>query len=370
MGLKDSVYIAEIINYLEAFAPPELQESYDNSGLQTGNGYDITEGVLVTIDVTEAVLDEAVRKGANLIISHHPLIFGGIKRLTGTHPVERILIKAIRNNLAIYSAHTNLDSITGGVNTKIADLLGLQNQKILQPARSVLRKLVTYVPTEHLDRVRNAVFEAGAGHIGNYDSCSFNTPGTGTFRGNDTTNPFAGESGKFHNEPEIRIETVFPAWLENNIVGALTAAHPYEEVAYDIYSLENIYPKAGAGLIGQLPEETEEKELLAVLKNLFSVPVIRHSPLLGKPVKSVAVCGGSGSFLIRNAISAGAGIFITADIKYHQFFDADNKILIADIGHHESEQFTKELFHELLTKKFSTFAVHLSEVNTNPVNYF
>jgi dinuclear metal center YbgI/SA1388 family protein len=366
---KNRTSIGEIAQFLESIAPLALQESYDNSGLQTGNPSDYVHSALITLDVTEAVVEEAIEKGAGLIIAHHPVIFGGLKRLTGSNNVERVIIKAIRNNIAIYAAHTNLDSIEGGVNSMIASKLGLTNQKILQPAGSVLRKLVTFVPPAQLDQVRDALFVAGAGNIGNYDRCSYNIEGSGTFRGNDESNPFAGNKGVFHTEKEIRIETIFPSWLEKKIINALLTAHPYEEVAYDIYNLENRFEKAGMGITGTLPHPLEEKPFLNILTQTFNIPVIRHSPLLRKKIEKVALCGGAGSFLLKDAIAAKADIFVTGDIKYHQFFDAENRIVIADIGHYESEQFTKELFVELLTKKFSTFAVHLSEVKTNPVNY-
>ena len=362
--------LSEITRLIESIAPLSLQESYDNAGLQTGDATATVDSVLITLDVTEEVIDEAITKGASLIIAHHPVIFGGIRKLTGQNPVERIIIKAIRNNIAIYAAHTNIDSITGGVNTKIANLLGLENQRILQPMKEKLKKLVTFIPASHLELVRQAIFDAGAGTIGNYDQCSFNAEGFGTFRGNDNAQPYVGNKGELHTETEIRFETIFPVWQQKAIVKALAEVHPYEEVAYDIYPLDNQNPQAGAGVFGTLPEAMESKDFLAKLQSIFKIPVIRHSPLTGKPVKTVAVCGGSGSFLLKDAIAAGADFFITGDVKYHQYFDADNRIVLADIGHYESEQFTKELFYELLTKNFSTFAVHLSEVKTNPVNYY
>ena len=368
--MKKGIAISEIINYLESLAPLPLQENYDNSGLQTGNPNDIISRVILTIDVTEEVVDEAIVKNAGLIIAHHPVIFSGLKKITGNSMTERILIKAIRNRIAIYAAHTNLDNVTGGVNTHIARMMGLQNQRILKPAGDLLRKLVTFAPAADAAKVRQALFDAGAGHIGNYDHCSFNLEGSGTFRGNEDTKPYVGEKGKIHTEPEIRIETIYPAFLEQRVVKALLNAHPYEEVAYDLYPLDNKWENTGAGIIGTLPSPADEKSFLKTLRQIFGTPSIRHSRLLGKDVSTVAICGGSGSFLLNDAIAAKADFFITGDIKYHQFFDADRKLVLADIGHFESEQFTKELFLELLTKKFSTFAVHLSEVNTNPVHYY
>ena len=362
--------LKDVTHFLESLAPLSLQESYDNAGLITG---DINAGittVLITLDVTEKVVEEAIQKKAQLIVSHHPIIFSGLKKITGRNYVERTLIKAIKNDIAIYAAHTNLDSVDCGVNGKICEKIGLQNCKILQPAGEQLKKLVTFIPVENTEQVREAVFNAGAGNIGNYDSCGFVSEGLGSFRGNENSNPFVGKKGEVHSEKEVRFETIFPGYLQGKVVDALLKAHPYEEVAYDIYSLDNKFDKVGMGMIGTLAEPKPEIEFLRQLKSTFNTGVIKHTALKDKPVEKVAVCGGSGSFLLNAAIAAGADFFVSGDFKYHQFFDAENKIVIADIGHFESEQFTKELFYELLTKKFPKFAVHLSEVVTNPVFYF
>ncbi len=364
------VQIKEIAEYLETIAPLALQESYDNAGLIVGDASAEVSSALVTLDVTEEVVDEAIAKKAGIIIAHHPVIFSGLKKLTGKNYVERTVIKAIKNNIAIYAAHTNLDAITGGVNSKICEKLGLLNCRILQPARGNLKKLVTFIPHEAAGKVREAVFAAGAGHIGNYDSCGYNLEGTGSFRGSESSNPYVGKKGEVHYEKEIRFETIFPGWKQEKIIRALISSHPYEEVAYDIYSLDNSYEKAGMGMIGELKEPMTETDFLALLKDKLQTGCIRHTALQNKPVSKVAVCGGSGSFLISDAIAAKADFFVTADVKYHQFFDAENKIVIADTGHYESEQFTKELFHELLTKKFTNFAIRFSEVNTNPIFYY
>jgi len=362
--------IKEIISCLESYAPLSFQESYDNSGLIAGDPLQDIKSVLLSIDVTEEVINEAIKLGSGLIISHHPLLFRPIKKLSGDSYVERCLIKAIRNNIALYAAHTNVDAVRTGVNMKISDKLGLINTQILIPRKEELRKLVFFVPSSHAAKVREKVFEAGAGHIGNYDQCSFNAAGDGTFRGSEDTNPFVGVKGQFHVEKEIRIETIYPVYREHSVIKALLDAHPYEEVAYDIYPLANTYPQAGSGMIGELPEPVSETVFLKNLKKIFKAGVIRHSGLLKKKIRKVAVCGGSGSQFLEQAINDGADIYITADIRYHQFFDADRKIIIADIGHYESEQFTTELFHELILKNFPKFAVHFSGVYTNPVNYF
>lgn len=361
--------LSEIISVIESFAPLAYQEAYDNAGLLLGSENMEIKKALITIDVTEEVINEAINVKANLIISHHPVIFNEIKKITGKTYTERIIIKAIKDNMAIYAAHTNLDNVMEGVNYKICQKLDLDNLRILSPVKGELRKIVTFVPLDHADKVRLAIFNAGAGQIGNYEQCSYNLEGFGTFKGSEETNPYAGEKGKLHIEKEIRIETIFPKAIQQKVVSAMIAAHPYEEVAYDIYPLDNSYANAGMGMIGELEKDTNELTFLKRIKSVFDIKTLKHTKLRNKNIKKVAVCGGSGSFLIKDAISADADIFITGDIKYHQFFDAYDNILIADVGHYESEQFTKEIFYELLKKKLPKFALHLSKVKTNPINY-
>ena len=362
--------IADIIHVLEAKAPPALQESYDNAGLLTGSPDWTCKGVLCTLDATEAVILEAKSRGCNLVVAHHPVIFGGLKKLTGKNYVEKTVIAAIKNDIAIYAIHTNLDNVRDGVNDRIADRLGLINRKILAPKTGQLMKLYTFVPHAQADQVRNALFAAGAGHIGEYSETSFQTEGRGTFKGSDTTRPFVGEPGKRHEEKEHKIEVILPVWLQSQVLDALLKSHPYEEVAYDFVLLNNENQLIGSGLLGELPEELDETGFLHMLKTSFELSLVKHTALLGKKIRKVAVCGGSGSFLCGKALAAGADIYITADIKYHEFFDADGRLLLADIGHWESEQFTTDLLVELLQVKFPTFAVLKSGVNTNPVHYF
>jgi dinuclear metal center YbgI/SA1388 family protein len=362
--------IQDIAECLEAIAPLELQEDYDNCGLLAGDKNDIVKGVLLSLDCTESVIDEAIQLGCNMVVSHHPLIFSGLKKLTPTGYVQRTLLKAIRNNIAIYACHTNIDNIPEGVNKKICDKLGLKGLKILAPKEDMIRKLVTYVPESHHEKVLEALFENGAGKIGNYDSCSFNIEGTGTFRGNETSSPFIGKPGELSREKEIRIETIFNVNDEKRLLSALRNSHPYEEIAFDIYALNLPDPNTGSGMIGCFEKEMDEKDFLKLVKSTFGAGIIKHTPLLKKHVKKVAVCGGSGRFLLRNAIARGADAFITADFKYHDYFDADGRILVADVGHFETERFTPEIFYDIIRKKFTTFAIHLSKINTNPVNYF
>jgi len=362
--------IAEIIHFLESIAPPSLQETYDNAGLITGSaGWECT-GIVVSLDATEEVILEAKAKGANLIIAHHPIVFSGLKKITGKTYVERTVISSIKHDIAIYAIHTNLDNVIEGVNGKMAEKLGLINCQILKPKSSTLKKLFTFVPVGQAESVRAAIFEAGAGNIGNYSECSFNVAGTGTFKGCSGTNPFVGEPGKRHEEAELKIEVIFPAWLENQIINSLLKAHPYEEVAYDIVSLDNQFQAVGTGIVGELPSPISEPEFLQLLKLSFGLQVIRHTPLLQKTVQKIAVCGGAGSFLTKTAIIAGADAYITGDVKYHEFFDADGRLLLADIGHWESEQFTIDLLADHLSRKFPTFAVLKTGVKTNPVEYF
>ncbi|NOT49754.1 MAG: Nif3-like dinuclear metal center hexameric protein [Chitinophagaceae bacterium] len=362
--------IAEIISFLESRAHPSLQEHYDNAGLLTGSGNWVCSGIICSLDATEQVVAEAIQKKCNLIVAHHPIIFGGLKKINGKNYVEKTVITAIKNDIAIYAIHTNLDNVITGVNGRIAELLGLHTISVLAPKENSLKKLFTFAPVQKTEQVRNAIFAAGGGHIGNYSECSFNAEGTGTFKGGEGTDPYVGEPGKQHQEKEIKIEVIFPSFLESTIITAMKAAHPYEEVAYDVIQLSNSYNGIGAGVVGELPAPEDEKKFLTLLKERFRVPIIRHSALLNKQVKKVAVCGGAGSFLISKALAAGVDAYITADMKYHEFFDANGRMLIADIGHYESEQFTIDLLKEILEQKFPTFAVLKTEVKTNPVNYF
>ena len=362
--------ISHFISALEQWAHPSLQETYDNSGLLTGNSSWNCKGVLVSLDATEAVINEAVSRGCNLVIAHHPIIFKGLKRITGKTYIERAVITAIKHDIAIYAFHTNLDNVVSGVNAKMAQRLGLQNCRVLLPKPSQLKKLFTFAPVQHAEVVRSAIFEAGAGNIGNYSETSFNSEGTCTFKAGDGANPFVGNLGERHAEPEVKIETVFPAWLENHVIAALKSSHPYEEVAYDIVSLDNDLQTVGSGLIGELPEEITGADFLEMLKQQFGLKVIRHTVIPENGIKKVAVCGGAGSFLTSTALGAGADAYVTADVKYHEFFDAEGRMLLADIGHWESEQFTIELIHDFLKEKFPTFAVLKTGVKTNPVAYF
>jgi len=361
--------VKSVCELIEEVAPLSLQESYDNAGLLVGDSQMEVTSVLICIDITEEVIEEAIQKKCNLIISHHPLIFTGLKRITGQNLVQRCVIKAIKHDICIYAAHTNLDNVLSGVSGKMAEKLELINLQILQPKQNSLLKLVTYVPNNHAYEVKQALFQAGAGEIGNYDFCSFSVEGSGTFRANKKANPFVGSIDELHTEPEIRVEVVLPEYQKYNVLESLLKAHPYEEPAYDFIALQNTWNQVGAGIVGELVEPEDEIHFLNRLKLIFNAQAIRHTNLFGKKIKRIALCGGSGSSFLPDAIKANADIYISGDFKYHEFFDYQKQILIADIGHFESEQFTKDIFFEIITKKMPTFAVQISDSKTNPINY-
>lgn len=361
--------IAAITRVLEELASPGLQENYDNAGLLTGHRDWECTGILCALDATEEVIEEAISKNCNLVVAHHPILFGGIKKINGYTYVERALIRAIKNDVAIYAIHTNLDNVLHGVSGRMGKLLGLMNTTVLLPKPQTLRKLHTFVPAAAAPAVLDALFNAGAGHIGNYDECSFNLEGVGTFRAGDGTTPYVGKHGERHQEKETRMEVIYPVVKEAQVLAALKAAHPYEEVAYDLVPLANVHPGIGSGVVGDLPVELDIPAFLALLKSTFGTPVIRYAETGAKTVKRVALCGGAGSFLISKALQSGADAYVTADLKYHEFFDAEGSMLLADIGHYESEQFTVALLQEVLAEKFPTFAVLKTAIITNPVHY-
>jgi dinuclear metal center YbgI/SA1388 family protein len=362
--------IKELTRILEEIAPPPYQEAYDNSGLIVGNPMTDITGVLVCLDSTEAVILEAIQRGCNVVVAHHPIVFKGLKKLNGKNYVERTVLLAIKNDVAIYAIHTNLDNMLHkGVNTKIAEKLGLTNLKILAPKRETLMKLVAFVPIADSQKVLNALYLAGAGNIGNYQNCSFRTEGIGTFKPVGAANPHIGSLNKAEEVVEHRLEVIFPSHLERQLLNALRAAHPYEEVAYYMQALENLNQDVGAGIVGELNEAMPEMDFLQFLKTQMQAGVVRYTGPLSINVKKIAICGGAGSFLLPNAISAGADVFVTADYKYHEFFDADGKILIADIGHFESEQYTIDLLIEILQKEKPDLEIFSTRTLTNPVNY-
>jgi len=366
-----SVKLFEIIHEIERVAPPSLQESYDNSGLLVGDKQSIITQALLCLDCTEAIVDEAIAKKCNLIIAHHPLIFSGLKRLTGQNDVQRAVIKAIQNNITIYACHTNLDNVLrSGVNEKIAEKLHLSQLSVLEPKTGLLVKLGVYVPPSHFTAVQDALFTAGAGNIGNYGECGFSFEGQGTFTPMEGSNPYSGSLGKRETGDEMRLEVVFMKWQTSEMMQVLREAHPYEEVAYDLVTLNNEVVGYGSGAVGMLPKEMSKSEFLAHLKDKMELEVVKHTEFFGENIRKVAVCGGAGSFLINAAKSAQADVYITSDIKYHEFFAAEKQLMICDIGHFESEKYTIDLFSEILSKKFRNFATIFAQTNTNPIQYY
>ena len=362
--------VKDVIQILESLAPQSYSEDFDNTGLLVGDSSMEVSGILVTLDTLESVVDEAIENSCNLIVSFHPIIFSGLKQIVGQSYVERTVAKAIKNDVAIFAIHTALDNSWNGVNAMICEKLSLSKRQILIPQPGTIQKLVTFVPTSEANQVREALFEAGAGSIGNYENCSFNVKGTGSFNGNEDSNPQRGEKGTTHFEEEIQIGVTFPKHCHTKVLNALFSSHPYEEVAYEVFVLENSNQHIGMGMIGEMQEVLTEKQFLDFLKERMNTQCVRHSELLNKSIKKVAVLGGSGSFALNAAIKAGADAFVTADLKYHDFFKAEKTILLADIGHYESEQYTKELLVSFLNKKITNFAIVLSQINTNPITYF
>ncbi|MCU0431555.1 MAG: Nif3-like dinuclear metal center hexameric protein [Cytophagaceae bacterium] len=361
--------IREICQSLEQWAPLSLQEEYDNAGLITGNGASEVSGVLVCLDSTEEVVEEAIRNQCQLIVAHHPIVFKGLKKFSGGSYVERTLVKAIRENVAIYAIHTNLDNVRHGVNQKICERLGLGQTHILAPKSGLLKKLVVYVPLAHKEAVEQALFGAGAGKLGNYTECSFVSEGLGSFKPGAEANPHLGTLLQREWVQEYRLEVLVPSYCERAVLKALMASHPYEEPAFDLLRLENADQDTGSGMIGQLETPLTEDQFFSLIKTQFKVPFLKATAPLGRPIQKVAVCGGSGSFLTKTAIAAGADAYLTSDVKYHEYFDADGKVLLTDIGHFESEAFTKDLIRDFLIKKFSNIAVRISETVTNPIRY-
>ncbi|MEQ9100113.1 MAG: Nif3-like dinuclear metal center hexameric protein [Imperialibacter sp.] len=366
---KEEITIKEITSYLETLAPGAYQESYDNAGLIVGNSSNRVTGVLISLDATEEIVDEAIATGCNLIVAHHPIVFKGLKTLTGSNYVERTVIKAIQHDVAIYAIHTNLDNVLDGVNAEIANIIGLENLRILAPKSGILSKIVTFCPKDNTEEVLAALHEAGAGQIGNYDHCSFRVAGTGSFQPNDRAVPHIGTAHQLELVHEDRLELIFPSYLSQVIISTLQTAHPYEEVAYYLSSLQNQNQEVGSGMIGTLPEPTEPEDFLGHLKQKFDLQVIKYTPV-AKKIHTVAVCGGAGSFLLESAKKQSADAFVTSDFKYHEYFDAEGKVLVADIGHYESEVSTKNLLHRKLKQKFTNIALRLSKANTNPVRYY
>ena len=360
--------VKEITNAIEAVAPLYLQESWDNSGMQVGNPDSEVTGVLLCTDVREEILDEAIKRGSNLIISHHPLLFRGLKKIVGRTYQERIVALAIKHDITIYCAHTNMDCAVGGVNFKMAEKLGMKNVCVLDPQQGTQRKIVVFVPTEAVAEVEKAMCDAGAGRLGNYDNCSYSMSGEGHYRALDGAEPWAGKVGERHSEPEVRLEMLVHNALCGRVVAAMIKAHPYEEPAFDIIAIENGDKYAGLGVIGDV-EPQDARAFLEKVKNAFEVETLRYSGILDRNVRRIAMCGGAGAEFAGLAMSKGADVYITGDMKYHEFQGNEERIILVDIGHYESEHFTKEIFYDIISKKNPNFAVDFADTEKNQVNY-
>ena len=360
--------IQSVTNALEQWAPPSLALSYDNCGLLVGDPYRLVDKALVSLDVTEAVVQEAIEKQANLIIAHHPVIFKGIRSISPTTDSQRAIILAIKHDISIYAIHTNLDRVNDGVNKALADRLYLTNRSILEEA-SNLFKLITFVPTKDLLAVRNALFAIGAGNIGEYEKASFFTSGVGSFQGRSSSNPSIGKAGEFTEVKEEKLEVLLTDTLLSSALKTLKEHHPYEEVAYDIITLHNKNQNHGSGMIGELSESLSSDDFIQYLQERLGLQLVRHSASIENKIKSVAICGGAGFDLLKNARQKGADAFVTADLKYHDFFEADDSLLLCDIGHYESEHWAIQEIKGYLTRNFANFAVLSTTINTNPVHY-
>jgi dinuclear metal center YbgI/SA1388 family protein len=361
--------VKHIIEALEELAPLHYAEDFDNTGLLTGAASMKVTGILITLDCLETVVEEAMEKKCNLIVAFHPIIFSGLKHIRPDDYVRNTIIKAIKNDIAIFAIHTALDLAKGGVSYRMGQALGLRKLQTLIPKKGLIKKLVTYVPSDAFKKVEDALFKVGAGSLGAYTNCSFTHLGTGSFMGDLTSNPKIGKKGQLVHIEEQALRTSFLPHLEDKIVTALHDAHPYETVSYEITTLENAYQDIGMGVIGTLPEPLPEHEFLALTKQVYGSKIVRYSLSRKRSITKVAVLGGSGAFAIKNALQAGADAYLTADLKYHDFFQA-NGMLLCDVGHYESERFTKDILHDFLSKKFSNFAILCAQVQTNPVNYF
>ena len=361
--------VKEVINYLDEFSPFCYAEEFDNVGLIIGDYTQKVNGILVTLDSTESVIDEAIKSKCNLIISFHPIIFNDIKSITTNTYVERVIHKSIKNNISIIAIHTSLDNSIKGVNSAICKKLDIKNYKILIPKERTIKKLTTYIPSENVAKLKSEIFKIGGGSLGKYDNCSFSYKGLGSFKGNKKSNPKIGNKLTYTEIEEVCVNITFLKHLEKEVVKALKENHPYEEIAYEINTLENSNQNIGMGMIGELASSMDENKFLSFLKKKMKSKLIKHSKKIGKKIAKIAVLGGSGSFAIENAINSGADAFVTSDLKYHDYFKAENKILLVDIGHYESEQYTKNLIFNFLTKKIPNFAIVLSKTNTNPIMY-
>lgn len=355
---------------IEQWAPFSWQESYDNAGLILGDpDRNVTEA-LVCFDVTPEVVDEAVRIGAGLIVSHHPAIFKGIKRINPASRLGYMIKQSLCHDIAWCALHTNLDNTLNGVNSYLCEQLGLKDVQPLAPLQDIYGKLQVYVPEAYAEKLRQALAEAGCGAGARYDACSYSSRGEGRFRAGSQAHPFSGQIGELHCEAECKIECLYPLHKTRQVLDVLRTNHPYEEPAFDLLPLRNEATGQGAGAIGNLQESMQETELLDKLKELTGTHCIRHSGFRGRKIRRIALCGGSGGSFIGNACARQADAYITGDLKYHDFADAGSGTWLVDIGHFESEKFAMELIFRFIRKNFPNFAVSISEQARNPVSFY
>jgi dinuclear metal center YbgI/SA1388 family protein len=370
------ITVAEIAAALEAWAPPASKLDYDNVGLQVGDARREAASVLVALDLTAAVVEEARETGADLVVTHHPLLFRPLKKLTADDPAGALALRLAEHGIAYYAIHTNLDAAPGGVSFALAGRLGLEGIRFLEPSEESLVKLVTFAPAAHAEAVRRAMAEAGAGHIGDYEACAFTIRGTGHFRPGERANPFIGEAGGAEEAvEEVRIEAEVMRWDLGRVVRAMKAAHPYEEVAYDVYPVEQPATRVGFGAVGFLQAPTTLEAFLAVVAARLDAAALRYSGDPAMPVRTVAVCGGAGASLIPRALAAGADAFVTADVTYHRFFeplDAEGRprMALVDAGHYETEALTEPLLVDWLAHHFPDLAVRKTRHRTSPMRTF
>lgn len=365
--------IKEFQKSFESILPPAIAWKNDNVGLQVGNGNDKITGVVVALDATMEIALEAKKNKANLVVTHHPLLFYPLKNVTSDSRIGELVLWFAQHNINLYAAHTNLDSVKWGVNFALATALGLKNVTILSPMKESLTKIVVFVPHDYVEKVAEAMHAAGAGTFTKYDQCSFRTEGTGTFRGMNDAKPFLGKVGMLEKAKEIRLEMLCEHWKINSVLSAMVKAHPYEEVAYDIYPLINENTEYGLGAIGNLPKKMNEKEFLGLVQKTLGTPMLRFSPS-SRTVQRIAVCGGSGSEFIANALHQHADAMITADLRYHTFQAYEHQLLLIDAGHYETERFVlpvlAEKIKEILKQQTTSIKVFITKHSTNPVKYY
>jgi dinuclear metal center YbgI/SA1388 family protein len=329
--------VRSIIGILERWAPRDVAMQDDNPGLQCGSVADPVRGILVSLDADLPVIQEAVRKRRTMIVTHHPFLFRPLRSIDTGSERGKIIELLLRHRISLYAAHTNLDFSAGGTSHALAEALGVTHPVFLRRSHRLQKKIVTFVPPEHVDRIAQAMAAAGAGILGDYDECSFRVEGIGTFRGNEKSSPTVGKRGRRERVRETRLEMVVAGRQLEQVIGALQKEHPYEEVAYDVFPCENVSTTHGAGVVGSLRRPVALGTFLLRAKRTLGVKALRYTGNPARRVRTIAVCGGSGAELLDDALAAHADVFLTADVKYHDYQRARGKIALVDAGHFETE---------------------------------